>query len=193
MRHRVPDHGRRCRTTHGDEPGKGNDSDSSAAGSQPHAGTSDKPLPGPATTETTTPLPVASGTSTSDSGSAPPATPLRRDGGPLPQRRYATARGPRGSTLSARGSASAPRPASWPPQPRTSLPAGSSNGLDVGEGPMTTPLASRRAASIRRKSSGQPGCDDAPDLPSALCEPRRPIGPVQHWAGADSKGASSKR
>jgi transposase len=39
---------------------RGNDSDSSATGSQPHTGTSDKPLPGPATTDTTTPLPVAS-------------------------------------------------------------------------------------------------------------------------------------
>ena len=39
---------------------RGNDSDSSAAGLQPHTGTSDKPLPGPATTEPTTPLPVAS-------------------------------------------------------------------------------------------------------------------------------------
>jgi transposase len=39
---------------------RGNDSDSSAAGSQPHTNSSDKPLPGPATTETTTPLPAAS-------------------------------------------------------------------------------------------------------------------------------------
>ena len=29
---------------------RGNDSDSSATGSQPHTGSSDKPLPGPATT-----------------------------------------------------------------------------------------------------------------------------------------------
>ena len=35
---------------------RGDDSDSSAAGSQPHTGTSDKPLPGPADTKTTTPL-----------------------------------------------------------------------------------------------------------------------------------------
>ena len=39
---------------------QGNDSDSSAAGSQPHTSSSDKPLPGPATTESTTPLPAAS-------------------------------------------------------------------------------------------------------------------------------------
>ena len=39
---------------------RGNDSDSSVAGSHPHTNSSDKPLPGPATTETTTPLPVAS-------------------------------------------------------------------------------------------------------------------------------------
>ena len=39
---------------------RGDDSDSSAAGSQPHTGTSDKPLPGPATTKPTTPLPAAS-------------------------------------------------------------------------------------------------------------------------------------
>jgi len=32
---------------------RGNDSDSSATGSQPHTGTSDKPLPGPARPETT--------------------------------------------------------------------------------------------------------------------------------------------
>jgi transposase len=38
----------------------GNDSDSSATGSQPHTGTSDKPLPGPASTKPTTPLPQAS-------------------------------------------------------------------------------------------------------------------------------------
>jgi transposase len=38
-------------TTAGTGPGghMGNDSDSSATGSQPHTGTSDKPLPGPAT------------------------------------------------------------------------------------------------------------------------------------------------
>ena len=39
---------------------RGNDSDSSATGSQPHTGTSDKPLPGPAATKPTTPLPQAS-------------------------------------------------------------------------------------------------------------------------------------
>lgn len=36
------------------------DSDSSATGSQPHTGTSDKPLPGPVTTQPTTALPPAS-------------------------------------------------------------------------------------------------------------------------------------
>jgi transposase len=39
---------------------RGNDSDSSAAGSQPHTGTSDKPLPGPATSKPRTPLPAMS-------------------------------------------------------------------------------------------------------------------------------------
>jgi len=39
---------------------QGNDSDSSAAGSQPHTNSSDKPLPGPATTQPKTPLPAAS-------------------------------------------------------------------------------------------------------------------------------------
>jgi transposase len=39
---------------------RGNDSDSSATGSQPHTGSSDKPLPGPATTHPRTPLPAAS-------------------------------------------------------------------------------------------------------------------------------------
>ena len=39
---------------------RGNDSDSSATGSQPHTGTSDKPLPGPATTKPTTGIPKAS-------------------------------------------------------------------------------------------------------------------------------------
>ena len=38
----------------------GDDSDSSATGSQPDAGSSDKPLPGPATTKPTTTLPAAS-------------------------------------------------------------------------------------------------------------------------------------
>jgi transposase len=35
---------------------QGNDSDSSATGSHPHAGSSDKPLPGPAKTQPMTPL-----------------------------------------------------------------------------------------------------------------------------------------
>ena len=39
---------------------QGNDSDSSAAGSQPHANSSDKPLPGPVRTHPRTPLPAAS-------------------------------------------------------------------------------------------------------------------------------------
>ncbi|MFK5647958.1 transposase [Ornithinimicrobium sp. LYQ121] len=39
---------------------RGDDSDSSATGSQPAAGSSDKPLPGPATTKPTTTLPAAS-------------------------------------------------------------------------------------------------------------------------------------
>ena len=39
---------------------RGNDSDSSAAGSQPHTNSSDKPLPGPATRQPKTPLPAAS-------------------------------------------------------------------------------------------------------------------------------------
>ena len=39
---------------------RGNDSDSSAAGSQPHTNSSDKPLPGPARTQPKTPLPAAS-------------------------------------------------------------------------------------------------------------------------------------
>ena len=39
---------------------RGNDSVSSATGSQPHTGSSDKPLPGPATTQPRTPLPAAS-------------------------------------------------------------------------------------------------------------------------------------
>ena len=39
---------------------RGNDSDSSAAGSQPHTNSSDKPLPGPATAQPRTPLPAAS-------------------------------------------------------------------------------------------------------------------------------------
>jgi transposase len=39
---------------------RGNDSDSSAAGSHPQTSSSDKPLPGPATTQPRTPLPAAS-------------------------------------------------------------------------------------------------------------------------------------
>ena len=39
---------------------RGNDSDSSATGSQPHTGTSDKPLPEPATTKPRTQLPAMS-------------------------------------------------------------------------------------------------------------------------------------
>jgi transposase len=39
---------------------RGNDSDSSAAGSHPHTNSSDKPLPGPATPQPKTPLPAAS-------------------------------------------------------------------------------------------------------------------------------------
>jgi transposase len=39
---------------------RGSDSDSSAAGSQPHTNSSDKPLPGPATIDPRTPLPAAS-------------------------------------------------------------------------------------------------------------------------------------
>jgi transposase len=47
---------------HGTGPGghRGNDSDSSAAGSHPHTNSSDKSLPGPATTKPKTPLPAAS-------------------------------------------------------------------------------------------------------------------------------------
>ncbi|HEX5918410.1 MAG TPA: IS110 family transposase, partial [Nocardioides sp.] len=39
---------------------RGNDSDSSVAGSQPHTNSSDRPLPGPARTKPRTPLPAAS-------------------------------------------------------------------------------------------------------------------------------------
>ena len=48
----------RQRTDPGGQPG--NDSDSSATGSQPNTGSSDKPLPGPVTTKPRTPLPAAS-------------------------------------------------------------------------------------------------------------------------------------
>ena len=46
------------RTDPGGQPG--NDSDSSATGSQPNTGSSDKPLPGPVRTQPKTPLPAAS-------------------------------------------------------------------------------------------------------------------------------------
>ncbi|WP_245616056.1 IS110 family transposase [Phycicoccus jejuensis] len=50
--------------THGAATGpggqRGNDSDSSATGSQPHTGTSDKPLPGPVAVKATTPVQQAS-------------------------------------------------------------------------------------------------------------------------------------
>ena len=39
---------------------QGDDSDSSAAGSHPHTGSSDKPLPGPVTTQRRTAIPAAS-------------------------------------------------------------------------------------------------------------------------------------
>ena len=64
VRHRLP---APCSTTpittrRATGPGgqRGNDSDSSATGSHPHTGSSDKPLPGPATTKPRTPLPAAS-------------------------------------------------------------------------------------------------------------------------------------
>ena len=49
-------------TTNGTDPGgqRGNDSDSSAAGSQPHTDSSDKPHPGPPSHHPRTPLPAAS-------------------------------------------------------------------------------------------------------------------------------------
>ena len=59
VRHRLPTHARRRRSRHtATGPGgqRGNDSDSSATGSHPHTGSSDKPLPGPATTQPRTPL-----------------------------------------------------------------------------------------------------------------------------------------
>ena len=48
--------------TEGTSPGgqRGNDSDSSATGSQPHTSSSDKPLPGPVETKPRAPLPAAS-------------------------------------------------------------------------------------------------------------------------------------
>lgn len=62
VRHRLRTMGQR-RAHHmvtgpGGQPGS--DSDSSAAGSQPHTSSSDKPLPGPAGTHPRTPLPAAS-------------------------------------------------------------------------------------------------------------------------------------
>ena len=39
---------------------RGHDSDSSATGSHPHTGSSDKPLPGPVTSKPRTPIPTAS-------------------------------------------------------------------------------------------------------------------------------------
>jgi len=54
----VNDAARQMTTSPGGQ--RGNDSDSSAAGSQPHTGTSDKPLPGPATAQPRTALPTAS-------------------------------------------------------------------------------------------------------------------------------------
>jgi len=54
----VNDAARQMATSPGGQ--RGDDSDSSATGSQPHTGTSDKPLPGPAATQPRTPLPAAS-------------------------------------------------------------------------------------------------------------------------------------
>jgi transposase len=54
----VDDLAKTMRTDPGGQPG--NDSYSSATSSQPHAGSSDKPLPGPVTTQPRTPLPAAS-------------------------------------------------------------------------------------------------------------------------------------
>ena len=54
----VNDAARQMTTSPGGQ--RGNDSDSSAAGSQPNTGTSDKPLPGPATIKPKTALPAAS-------------------------------------------------------------------------------------------------------------------------------------
>jgi transposase len=57
-RHLVDDANANMATSPGGQ--RGNDSDSSATGSQPHTGTSDKPLPGPVTTEPKPALPSAS-------------------------------------------------------------------------------------------------------------------------------------
>ena len=54
----VDDLAKTMRTDPGGQPG--NDSDSSATGSQPNAGSSEKPLPGPVTNQPRTPLPAAS-------------------------------------------------------------------------------------------------------------------------------------
>ena len=54
----VDDLAKTTRTDPGGQPG--NDSYSSATGSQPNAGSSEKPLPGPVTTQPRTPLPAAS-------------------------------------------------------------------------------------------------------------------------------------
>jgi transposase len=54
----VDDFARATRTGPGGQPG--NDSDSSATGSQPNTGSSDKPLPGPVTQQPRTPFPAAS-------------------------------------------------------------------------------------------------------------------------------------
>ena len=54
----VDDLAKTTRTDPGGQPG--NDSYSSATGSQPNAGSSEKPLPGPVTTKPRTPLPAAS-------------------------------------------------------------------------------------------------------------------------------------
>ncbi|WP_020145957.1 IS110 family transposase [Terracoccus sp. 273MFTsu3.1] len=61
----VADQNRRDLTLDTDDvtgPGghRGNDSDSSVTGSQPHTGSSEKPLPGPVTTERRTPIPARS-------------------------------------------------------------------------------------------------------------------------------------
>ena len=54
----LDDLAKTMRTDPGGQPG--NDSDSSATGSQPNAGSSDKPLPGPVNNQPRTPLPAAS-------------------------------------------------------------------------------------------------------------------------------------
>ncbi len=56
--HPVPHSATGSRTGPGGQ--RGNDSDSSAAGSHPHTSSSDKPLPGPATSDPRTPLPAPS-------------------------------------------------------------------------------------------------------------------------------------